>query len=61
MLVDVVLLVVLAIFVFRKSRVASTILVLYFIANKLLMWMELGKARSLPSAIPCSLPRRRTR
>lgn len=41
--VDAVLLVVLAIFVFRKSRVASTLLFIYFVISKLTMWYETGK------------------
>lgn len=40
---DAALLVVLGIFVFRKSRTASTILFIYFVAAKALMWSELGK------------------
>lgn len=42
-LVDVALIVVLGIFVFRKSRVASTLLVIYFVGAKALIWYELGK------------------
>jgi len=40
---DAALLVVLGIFVFRKSRVASTLLFIYFVAAKALMWSEMGK------------------
>ncbi|HQR20385.1 MAG TPA: zinc ribbon domain-containing protein [Burkholderiaceae bacterium] len=50
-LLDVVLLVVLAVFVLRKSRVAATLLVVYFVAAKLMMWAELGKATGLPMTI----------
>ena len=42
-LFDVVLIVVLGLFVFRKSRVASTFLVIYFVVAKALMWYDLGK------------------
>ncbi|SRR6266487_6052376 len=42
-LADVVLIVLLGIFVFRKSRVASTLLVIYFVSAKLLMWHDLGR------------------
>ncbi|WP_457356369.1 hypothetical protein [Roseateles sp. P5_D6] len=51
MLVDAVLLVVLAIFVFRKSRVASTLLFIYFVISKLTMWYEMGKASGVPLTI----------
>lgn len=47
MLVDVVLVVVLAIFVFRKSRIASTTLLVYFVISKIIMWIELGRAPGL--------------
>jgi hypothetical protein len=41
-LVDVALIAVLAGYVFRKSRVASTLLVVYFALNKIVMWVDLG-------------------
>jgi len=44
-LVDVALLVVLGIFVFRKSRVAATILVLYFVASRLMVWSAVGEMK----------------
>jgi len=44
--VDVGLLLVLAFFVHRKSRVASTILVIYFLAGRILLISELGAAAS---------------
>jgi hypothetical protein len=50
-LADVALLVVLGIFVFRKSRVAATLLVIYFVSAKGLMWYELGKPSGLLMAI----------
>ena len=42
-LTDAALLIVLAIFVFRKSRIAATLLVIYFVASKVYIWYELGK------------------
>jgi hypothetical protein len=39
-MVDVVLIVVLAAFIFRKSRVASTLMFVYFVASKLLQLAE---------------------
>ena len=47
MTVDVVLIIVLGVFVFRKSRVASTLLVLYFAVSKAIMWYDMGKAQGL--------------
>lgn len=46
-LIDGVLILVLAIFVFRKSRVASTLLLIYFAISKVIMWMEMGRAPGL--------------
>jgi hypothetical protein len=42
-LVDAGFLVVLGFFILRKSRVAATLLMVYFVASKLWMWYELGK------------------
>ena len=50
-LLDVVLIVVLAIFIFRKSRVASTLLLVHFVASKLIMWIDLGAPKRLPLAL----------
>ncbi len=40
LLVDVVLIAVLAFFVFKKSRTAATILLIYFILSKIMEWMD---------------------
>lgn len=45
--VDVVLIVAMGIFIFRKSRVAATLMVIYFTGSKLLMWAEMGEAKGL--------------
>lgn len=50
-LVDAVLIVVLGIFIFRKSRVAATLMVIYFVGSKLLMWAEMGEPKGLPMTI----------
>jgi hypothetical protein len=50
-LADVALIVVLGIFVFRKSRIAATILVTYFVIGKGFMWYELGKPSGLLMSI----------
>jgi hypothetical protein len=42
-LVDAGFVVVLGFFILRKSRIAATLLMVYFVASKLLMWYELGK------------------
>ncbi len=49
--VDVALILMLAIFVFRKSRVASTTLVAYFVASKLALWYQLGSPQGLPLSL----------
>jgi hypothetical protein len=45
--VDALLIVILAIFIFRKSRVAATTMVLYFAVSKVIMWYDMGKAQGL--------------
>lgn len=46
-MVDAVLLAVLGFFVFRKSRVAATILLVYFTISKIMMWIEIGAPKGL--------------
>ncbi len=46
-LLDVIFVVILSIFVFRKSRVASTLLLVYFIISKVIMWMDLGAPKGI--------------
>ncbi len=46
-LLDVIFVVVLAIFIFRKSRVASTLLLVYFSVSKVIMWIDLGALRGI--------------
>ena len=40
LLIDAVLIAVLAFFIFKKSRVAATLLVIYFVASKIMIWMD---------------------
>ncbi len=47
LLVDVALILLLAVFVFRKSRVASTLLLIYFVSGKLYLWSEMGAPRGI--------------
>ena len=51
MLIDVALIIVLAIFIFRKSRAAATIMVIYFIGCKILIWSDLGSLTGWPVAL----------
>src|SRR5258708_6469448 len=46
-LLDAALIVVLGIFIFRKSRIAATLMVVYFAGSKLLMWAETGEPKGL--------------
>jgi len=39
--VDAVLILVMGIFIFRKSRIASTLLVIYFVLSKAIMWHDI--------------------
>jgi ABC-type proline/glycine betaine transport system permease subunit len=40
LLIDAVLIAVLAFFIFKKSRTAATILLIYFILSKIMVWMD---------------------
>jgi hypothetical protein len=50
-LLDAALMVLIGIFVLRKSRVAATLIVIYFIAAKVMMWIELQSAPGLPISL----------
>lgn len=45
--VDAVLIVILGIFIFRRSRVAATIMVLYFAVSKAIIWYDMGNMKGL--------------
>ena len=51
LIVDVVLLLVLAGFVHRKSRIAASILAAYFVISKVSMWSDLGKVSGFAMAV----------
>ena len=51
LLIDVGLILVMAFFVFRKSRTASTLLVLYFAISKIVLWLEVGPQGLLMSVL----------
>ena len=42
---------VLSIFIFNKSRIASTLMVIYFVASRVIIWTALGSPRGLPIAL----------
>ncbi len=50
-IVDVVLVVILAIFILRKSRTAATIMVAYFVYSKFSIWVDLGISQIQPLSI----------
>ena len=51
MLVDVVCTIVLALFILKKSRIAATLMLIYFVAGKIALWIEIGKPQGLPLAV----------
>ncbi len=46
-IVDAILLAVLALFVFRRSRVAATVLLVYYTLSKIMLWIEIGAPKGL--------------
>jgi hypothetical protein len=51
LLVDVALMAILAFFTYKKSRVAATLMLVYFISGKLIMWSDLGEVRGIPMTL----------
>jgi ABC-type proline/glycine betaine transport system permease subunit len=51
LLFDVVLMAVLAFFIYKKSRIAATMMFLYFVISKLIQWHDLGNVQGLPMAL----------
>lgn len=51
MLVDVVLIGIMAFFIYKKSRIAATLMFLYFVLSKFTQWYDLGSAQGLPMAL----------
>lgn len=49
--IDVILIVVLGTFIFRKSRSAATLAVIYFVGSKIFLWLTLGKVAGLPMTL----------
>lgn len=48
LLVDVVLLAIMAFFIYKKSRIAATLMFIYFVVSKITLWYELGAVQGLP-------------
>lgn len=48
---DVMLIAILAFFIYKKSRTAATLMFGYFLLSKFLQWYELGSAQGLPMAL----------
>jgi hypothetical protein len=55
-IVDAVFASTMAFFIFRKSRFAATIMFVYFIASKIIIFLQLSEIRSSPSSSPSSSP-----
>ncbi|MCL1134113.1 hypothetical protein [Shewanella hafniensis] len=51
LMIDVVLMAVMAFFIYRKSRIAATLMLFYFVLSKILQWSDLGNVQGLPLAI----------
>ncbi|MEE4250432.1 MAG: hypothetical protein V2I38_07570 [Alcanivoracaceae bacterium] len=51
LMVDVVLIGVMAFFIYKKSRTAATLMFLYFVLSKLIQWYDLGSVQGLPMAL----------
>ena len=50
-LVDVVLMAIMAFFIYKKSRTAATAMFIYFLGSKLIQWYDLGNVQGLPMAL----------
>lgn len=51
MMVDVVLIAILAFFIYKKSRTAATFMFIYFVLSKVMQWVDLGNVQGLPLAL----------
>jgi len=51
LLIDVVLMAVMAFFIYKKSRTAATLMFVYFVTSKLVQWYDLGNVQGLPLAM----------
>jgi ABC-type proline/glycine betaine transport system permease subunit len=51
LMVDVILMAVLAFFIYKKSRTAATLMFIYFVISKFTQWYDLGNVQGLPMAL----------
>lgn len=51
LMIDVVLIGIMAFFIYRKSRTAATLMFLYFLLSKLIQWYDLGSVQGLPVSL----------
>ena len=51
LMVDVVLMAIMAFFIYKKSRTAATLMFVYFVLSKIIQWYELGSLQGLPMAL----------
>ena len=51
LMVDVVLMAIMAFFIYKKSRTAATLMFVYFVLSKFTQWYELGSFQGLPMAL----------
>ena len=49
--IDIVLMVVMVFFIYKKSRIAATCMLLYFVLSKYIQWTDLGEAQGVPMAL----------
>ena len=51
LILDIILMVVMVFFIYRKSRIAATCMFLYFIVSKYIQWTDLGEIQGVPIAL----------
>lgn len=51
LMIDVVLIAILAFFIYKKSRIAATLMFGYFLFSKISMWYDLGTMQGFPVAL----------
>ncbi|GAA5188915.1 hypothetical protein [Ferrimonas gelatinilytica] len=51
LMIDVVLIAILTLFIYKKSRTAATLMFIYFVISKFSQWYDLGTVQGLPMAL----------
>ncbi|WP_077343674.1 hypothetical protein [Pseudocolwellia agarivorans] len=51
MFIDLILMLIMVFFIFKKSRVAATSMFIYFLSSKYIQWTDLGEVQGLPMAM----------